>query len=74
MIACKEIGEGIRHEPSLTGDVIVEPITSESAYDVKLDSTRLTNKETYDLLQKYMKRSGFGETESDEKMAAVSKK
>ena len=71
MMACKDIGEGRRHEPTLTGDVVIEPIDSLSAYDVKLDSKRLTNKQTYDLLQKYMKRSGFAGADEKEGEAAA---
>ena len=59
MIACNDIGLGIRHEKSLLGDVVkIEPITPAGAYDTKLDSRRLQgNKSTLALLKKYVERS-----------------
>ncbi|GMI08521.1 hypothetical protein TrLO_g15971 [Triparma laevis f. longispina] len=57
MVACKDIGEGKRHEPSLTGDVVIEPILPEDAYQTKLDATRIGADQTYSLLQKYMSRA-----------------
>lgn len=59
MVACKDIGEGTRHEPSLLGDLKIEPITTVGAYDVKLDSKRVQNKEVLGLLGRYAKRSSF---------------
>ena len=37
-IACKAIGEGTRHEPELLGDIKIDPIRADGAYDVKLDA------------------------------------
>merc|ERR1711871_22056 len=64
MIACNDIGLGIRHEDSMLGDVVkIEPITQSGAYDTKLDSRRLQgNKGTLALLKKYVERSKFQKT------------
>ena len=55
-VACKEIGEGIRHVPELLGDVRIAPVIPEGAYDVKLDSKRVSSKETLELLRRYTER------------------
>ncbi|KAL7567602.1 hypothetical protein ACA910_000199 [Epithemia clementina (nom. ined.)] len=60
MIACKEIGEGKRHVPEILGDVVIEPITPEGAYDVKLGSRRAHNEQVLDLLRRYTNRKAFG--------------
>ncbi|GMH63001.1 hypothetical protein TrST_g9911 [Triparma strigata] len=67
MVACSEIGEGKRHEPSLTGDVRIEPVLKEDAYGVKLDSERVGEGKVFSLLQKYMKRAGVREEGGEEK-------
>jgi glutamate--cysteine ligase catalytic subunit len=59
VVACKEIGEGFRHEPSLLGDIKIEEVTAEGAFDVKLDSRRLTNLETMKLISRYSQRKHF---------------
>jgi len=60
MIACTEIGEGKRHEPTLLGDdVLVKPISKDGAYDVKLDSTKVNNENLLDLLRRYSNRKSF---------------
>lgn len=56
LIACKQIGEGTLHVPELLGNVKIEPITTEGAYDTKLDSTRVQNKRLLELLQRYTQR------------------
>ena len=56
MVACKEIGEGSRHEPSLLGDVRFDPITTASAYDVKLEARKVNNDQLLKLLRRYSKR------------------
>jgi hypothetical protein len=56
-MACKEIGEGKLHIPELLGDIEIEPITTEGAYDTKLESKRLQNKKIIELLQRYTKRT-----------------
>lgn len=61
IMACKDIGEGMRHEPSLTGDVVIDPITPSGAYDIKMDARRIKNKQVLKLLQRFMKRSSFSE-------------
>ncbi len=62
MIACKEIGEGRRHEPELLGDFEISPILKESAYDVKLDSKRVNNNHILDLLRRYSNRKPFAKS------------
>ena len=56
LIACRDIGEGKLHVPELLGDVTIEPITTEGAYDTKLDSRRVQNKRILQLLQRYTQR------------------
>jgi len=56
MVACKEIGEGTRHVPELLGDVKIRPITTDGAYQTKLDSKRVTNQRIMQLLQRYTRR------------------
>ena len=57
LIACKQIGEGKLHVPELLGDNYVKPITTEGAYDIKLDSKRVENEEILQLLRRYTRRS-----------------
>jgi hypothetical protein len=59
LIACKEIGEGTLHVPELLGDVFIDHITTEGAYDTKLDSKRVKNGRILELLQRYTQRSAF---------------
>lgn len=59
MQACKDIGEGKLHVPELLGDVKIEPITTEGAYEVKLQSGRAHNTRVLELLQRYTRRSSF---------------
>ena len=61
MIACKEIGEGKRHEPELLGDFTIDPITTDGAYDVKLEGNTLKNEQLFELLSRYTKRTSFAE-------------
>jgi len=56
LIACKDIGEGKLHVPELLGDIHIDPITTEGAYDTKLDSKRVQNKRVLELLQRYTQR------------------
>merc|ERR1712087_866751 len=56
LIACKEIGEGKLHVPELLGDIKIRPITTEGAYDTKLDSKLVSNKRLLTLLQRYTER------------------
>mmetsp|Transcript_16985 Transcript_16985/g.22156 ORF Transcript_16985/g.22156 Transcript_16985/m.22156 type:complete len:310 (+) Transcript_16985:655-1584(+) len=64
MIACKEIGEGQRHVPELLGNVRIDPITPEGAYDAKLGSRRAQNEQVLDLLHRYANRKSFGSSSS----------
>jgi len=57
MVACHEIGLGKRPCPELLGDITIEELTMEGAYDVKLDSKRIhSNEQLIDLVQRYTKR------------------
>lgn len=56
LIACRDIGEGKLHVPELLGDVTIELITTEGAYDTKLDSRRVQNQRILQLLQRYTQR------------------
>jgi hypothetical protein len=62
-VACKNIGEGKLHVPELLGDTRIEPITTEGAYDVKLDSNRVRNERILQLLKRYTHRSSFYESQ-----------
>ena len=64
MVACKEIGEGKLHVPELLGNVKIDPITAEGAYQVKLESSRLKNDKLIELLQRYTHRGSFSEHSS----------
>ena len=59
MIACKEIGEGTRHEPTLLGELKFEPIATAGAYDVKLGSKRVQSEDLLELLRRYTNRKSF---------------
>jgi glutamate--cysteine ligase catalytic subunit len=62
MVACKDIGEGTRLEPTLLGDLTFEQITQEGAYDVKLDSQRIpTDTLLLNLLDRYSRREAFND-------------
>ncbi len=61
MIACKEIGEGKRHEPELLGDFFIDPVSADGAYDVKLEGKALKNDQLFELLSRYTKRQSFAE-------------
>jgi hypothetical protein len=63
MVACKEIGEGIRHEPDLLGDFTIEPVSTEGAYDVKLEVKKVNNEDLLELLRRYSNRVSFSESQ-----------
>jgi glutamate--cysteine ligase catalytic subunit len=65
LVACKDIGEGKLHVPELLGDVHIDPITTEGAYDTKLDSGRVQNKRILELLQRYRQRKSSFANEKD---------
>jgi len=62
MVACKEIGEGHRHEKDLLGDFFIDPISTEGAYDVKLEGRKVQNDDLFELLSRYTNRQSFAET------------
>ena len=59
MIACRDIGEGKLHVPELLGDVKIDLISPDGAYDIKLDSTRAQNDRVLELLRRYTNRKAF---------------
>ena len=69
MVACKEIGEGNLHVQELLGDVEIKPITTDGAYQTKLDSRRVTNQRIVELLQRYKKRQSVFHTEFSSELA-----
>eukprot|EP00588_Corethron_pennatum_P000125 CAMPEP_0194298420 /NCGR_PEP_ID=MMETSP0169-20130528/60152_1 /TAXON_ID=218684 /ORGANISM="Corethron pennatum, Strain L29A3" /LENGTH=1095 /DNA_ID=CAMNT_0039048397 /DNA_START=160 /DNA_END=3448 /DNA_ORIENTATION=+ len=56
MVACKEIGEGTRHEPDLLGDFRIDQVLSAGSYDTKLDSKRVQNDHLIKILHRYTRR------------------
>lgn len=61
MIACKEIGEGKRHEPELLGDFFIDPLSTDGAYDAKLEGQKIKNDQMFELLSRYSRRQSFAE-------------
>jgi glutamate--cysteine ligase catalytic subunit len=59
MITCRDIGEGRLHVPELLGNVKIEPITTDGAYEVPLSSGRVHNEQILDLLKRYTNRKSF---------------
>jgi len=57
MVACSDIGEGRRHEPSLLGQFVVEELTTGGAYEVPLESGPIDLEKRDLLIQKYAQRS-----------------
>jgi len=57
--ASQDIGLGKLHVPELLGDVRIDPVTTEGAYEVKLDSKRAQNERILELLGRYQKRKAF---------------
>lgn len=64
MVACKEIGEGTRHEPDLLDGFEIDEISTEGAYDVKLEGRKAQNDDILKLLQRYSHRQSFSDTNS----------
>merc|ERR1719354_1419511 len=62
MTACKEIGEGSRHEDDLLGKFKINPLSTDGAYDVKLEERTVKNDEIFQLLSRYTNRLSFGDT------------
>jgi len=58
-IACKDIGEGTRHEADLLGDMHIDLIKIDGAYDVKLDAKKVENTDLVQLLSRYADRQAF---------------
>jgi glutamate--cysteine ligase catalytic subunit len=64
MCVCRDVGEGKVHVPELLGDVVIDRVTPEGAYQVKLDSTRLQNERLLGLLHRYTNRTSVFESYS----------
>lgn len=62
MTACKEIGEGARHEEDLLGDFKINPLSTNGAYDVKLEGKKAKNDDLFQLLSRYTNRQSFSDT------------
>jgi glutamate--cysteine ligase catalytic subunit len=62
MMACKDIAEGSRHEEDLLGDFTINPLSTNGAYDVKLEGQKVKNDELFGLLRRYTNRQSFQET------------
>ena len=56
---CTDVGLGKVHIPELLGDVKIDPVTTEGAYEIKLDSKRAQNQRVLELLQRYRTRNSF---------------
>ena len=61
MMACKDIGEGKRHEPDFLGDFKIDPLSTEGAYDAKLEGKKIKNEQLFELLSRYTQRQSFSE-------------
>jgi hypothetical protein len=72
MVACKNVGEGKLHVPELLGDVKISPITTDGAYETKLDSQRVSNQRIVQLLQRYKTRRSVFDTEFSSDLAPES--
>lgn len=59
---CTDIGLGNVHIPELLGEIKIDPVTTEGAYEVKLDSRRAQNGHVLQLLKRYKKRKSFMST------------
>lgn len=59
MQTCNDIGIGKVHIPELLGDIKIDPVTTEGAYQVKLESKRVQNERILELLGRYKKRKAF---------------
>jgi hypothetical protein len=59
MLACRDIGEGKLHIPELLGNVAIEQITADGAYETKLESARVQNEQLLGLLRRYTSRTAF---------------
>lgn len=63
MMACKDIGEGKRHEKSLLGDFKISPVSTKGAYDGGvLGGESVGNDDLLKLLRRYSKRKAFNRT------------
>merc|ERR1712183_34160 len=66
MIICKDIGEGNIQVPELHGNVMIDKISAEGAYETKLDSKRVKNDRILQLLRRYKNRKSFSPSVSTE--------
>jgi glutamate--cysteine ligase catalytic subunit len=61
IVACKEIGDGTRHESDLLGDMKINLLRKDGAYDIKLDATKVQNDRLLELLRRYTNRTSFSD-------------
>jgi len=59
VVEAKAIGEGRKRCPELLGDVVVEPIVTEEAYDVLLTANKVVGKERADIISHYLRRAAW---------------
>jgi len=57
MVAGAAIGEGRLDAPQLLGDVVIEPIYADGAYEVALESVPLDLQQRNELIEKYSRRA-----------------
>lgn len=65
MVACRDIGLGKLHVPELLGPYEIEPVTTEGAYDVPLQTTRVRNRQLLGLLRRYTSRQSFARSKGE---------
>eukprot|EP00543_Licmophora_paradoxa_P006555 CAMPEP_0202455790 /NCGR_PEP_ID=MMETSP1360-20130828/13230_1 /ASSEMBLY_ACC=CAM_ASM_000848 /TAXON_ID=515479 /ORGANISM="Licmophora paradoxa, Strain CCMP2313" /LENGTH=914 /DNA_ID=CAMNT_0049075451 /DNA_START=114 /DNA_END=2858 /DNA_ORIENTATION=+ len=56
---CTDIGLGKLHVPELLGNIKIDLVTAEGAYEVKLESKRAQNDHVLGLLARYKRRDSF---------------
>jgi len=72
IIACKDIGEGKRHEADLLGDMRIDLIKVDGAYDVKLNAKKVVKCDLVQLLSRYANRQSFQQSFSQTNSTSVS--
>jgi glutamate--cysteine ligase catalytic subunit len=61
---CTDVGLGKVHLPEVIGNVRIDPVTEEGAYETKLDSRRAQNTRIVELLKRYKTRGHFNKSVS----------
>jgi glutamate--cysteine ligase catalytic subunit len=77
VMECKAIGEGRKACRDLLGDVVIDPVTPDEAYDVLLSSSRLGSSERSAAIRQYLVRAQMAHrkksTDYDERTWEASK-